>query len=159
MSPPKVLLVAGVCGAMATGAIAQSKDEAAISTSLPDLNPGEGWIERTPVPPKGGSARAWSDPAAGCHLILMTTPASKRVGEAPMRSSLETTLAEAKLAIHDDDSGLLKLAGVDIDGLASLEIVQTPERSASLLVCYWNEREPTRCEAQCRSALQDRVAK
>ncbi len=151
----KLCLVVGVCGVLVTAAYAKSTSTRKASSALPDLNPGEGWEEQTALPPKGGEARAWSDLAAGCHLALFTLPASERVGEAPLRASLEATLAAEKMAISDDDSGFLRITGVALDGLASLSIGDTPVRSASLLACYWNEREPARCQALCLRALQN----
>lgn len=150
-------IMAGICGALATGVYAQSRAQPNNASPLPDLNPGEGWREHTPEPPKGGKTRAWSDPAAGCHLAMFTLPASETVGQGPVRASFDATLAEAKMAVGQHESGFLRITGVDIDGLASLSILDKPERSASLLACYWNDREPARCQAQCLRALQNRT--
>ena len=152
----KLGLVACASGALATGVYAKSNEGSKASSDLPDLHPGDGWQERSPFPPEGGQARAWSDPAAGCHLSMFTLPTSESAGEGPLRASLEKVLAQSDFVFSQDESGFLRVTGVDLDGLASLSIIDEPTRSASLVACYWNEREPTRCQALCLRALQNR---
>lgn len=122
--------------------------------ALPDLLPGEGWHERSPNPPKPGHARAWSDAAAGCHLALFSLPASDNVGLEATRTSLDATLAQSGLTIGEHDDGWIRIGGDGLTGLASLRIVDSPVRSARLSACYWNEREPSRCQTMCEQILQ-----
>ncbi len=127
-------------------------DSAPSPTMLPDLNPGEGWQERAPRAQEGVHARAWSDTAAGCHLGLFTLPIGDTVGEIPMRESIGIALSQAKLTVSTDTSPMT-IRGQGVTGFAQLEIAEKPERSASLLACYWNHREPTRCRSICEQAL------
>lgn len=127
-------------------------DNAPSATMLPDLNPEEGWQERAPRAQEGVRARAWSDAAAGCHLVLFTLPISDTVGEVPMRESVRIALSQAKLAVSTDTSPMT-IRGQGVTGFAQLKIAEKPERSTSLLACYWNHREPTRCRSICEQAL------
>mgnify|MGYP001819415378 CR=1 FL=1 len=68
--------------ALATGVYSRTaaSSEGSNAQTLPNLNPGEGWQEQETAPVKGLQARAWSDPAAGCHLALFEVPVSDSVG-------------------------------------------------------------------------------
>jgi hypothetical protein len=140
--------------ALVTVVFAQSPGKDA-APELPDLSPGEGWQEQQPSPVKGVQARAWSDLAAGCHLALFSLPVTDSVGTEPMRTSLVKAMAKARLTISDDASGDLRITGEGITGLAALELIESPSRSARLLACYWNEREPARCQSICQRVLQE----
>ncbi len=128
-------------------------DNAPSARVLPDLNPGEGWQERSPRSQEGVRARAWSDPAAGCNLVLFTLPIRDTVSEVPLRESIRTTLSQTELTLSTDSSPMT-FSGKDVTGLAQLGITEKPERSTSLLACYWNDREPTRCRSLCEQSLQ-----
>ncbi|MCP4449449.1 MAG: hypothetical protein GY811_29560 [Myxococcales bacterium] len=138
---------------VATGVGAQPTNTAPAMPKLSDLNPGEGWAEHGVIAPEGGQARAWSDPADGCHLALFALPAGENVGLAPMRASLKLALGAAKLATREDEDGILRITGAAVDGLVGLHLESKPNRSAQLLACYWNDREPARCEAICLRTL------
>ncbi len=145
--------------ALATAVFAQANSDSKETKSLvlPDLTPGEGWHEQEIRPAKGIQARAWSDPAAGCQLALFYLPVSDSVGPEPMRSSLQATMAKANLTVTDEPGDVLRITGAGITGLASLRLIELPTRSASLLACYWNEREPARCQSICQGVLQDQT--
>jgi len=142
--------------AVATVVFAQSGDSEATS-ALPDLNPGEGWIEKDMAPAKGMQSRAWSDPAAGCHLAAFSVAVSDSVGAIPMRESMRAAMKKAQFTLSDDTNGSLRILGDGITGLAELKLVESPTRSGSLLACYWNEREPARCRSICQRILQDQT--
>tara|TARA_R110002096_G_scaffold16898_15_gene58226 strand:- start:959 stop:1441 length:483 start_codon:yes stop_codon:yes gene_type:complete len=148
-----VALSLGASAALATVVFAQVRGESV--AAMPDLNPGEGWQKLEPTAIKDGRSQAWSDPAAGCHLVAFELPVTDSVGVEPMRKQLGAVMAKANLAISDEASGNLRITGKGITGLAALSLIESPTRSAKLLACYWNEREPARCQSICQRVLQE----
>jgi hypothetical protein len=143
--------------AVATVVFAQSGGSEQATSPLPDRNPGEGWIEKEIPAAKGMQARAWSDPAAGCHLATFSVAVSDSVGEIPIRASMQAAMKKAQFTVSDDTNGGLRILGEGIAGLAEVKLVESPTRSGSLLACYWNEREPARCRSICQRILQDQT--
>lgn len=128
---------------------------------LADLLPGEGWQELPLAPEEGLSARAWSDPAAGCHLVSLQVPIPATAQVDPLMKSFAKTLAKEDLVIADvegvGDSRWLSLGGEGLVGLANLQLKRLlPTQgtsSARVQACYWNHREPERCRSICRRVL------
>ena len=145
--------------ALASMSLAQEKAQPA--AVLADLNPGEGWQELPLEPAKDLAGRAWSDPAAGCHLVSFQVPIPATAQIDPLIERFAKTLAKADLTMADveglGDSRQMSLAGESLTGIANLQLQrQAPTKgssSASLLACYWNDREPDHCQAICQRSL------
>ncbi len=123
------------------------------SVTIADRHLGEGWTEQTTSPEAGVSARAWSDLADGCHVVEFALNVPETAGLSPMRATLNAELAKVGLSLTESPDGPSQLNGPGITGLAELQLHTTPQRSAQLLACYWNEREPARCQAICKRTL------
>ena len=153
-------LQAPVLLALASMGLAQDKAQPA--PVLADLNPGEGWRELSLRPANDLSARAWSDPAAGCHLVSFQLPIPATAQIEPLMERFANTLAKAELSIADvqgtGDGRQVSLAGESLVGIANLQLQrQSPTEgssSAILLACYWNDREPDHCNAICQRVLE-----
>lgn len=143
---------------VAAAVFAHDKDTStgAAAVSLPDLNPGEGWQEHTAPANPGVAGRAWSDLADGCHLALFRLPITEAVGPEPLLKSLTAVLAKADLILTEGPDHFMALSGDGVTGIVDIPMTGDPARSASLLACYWNEREPARCQSVCQRTMQSR---
>jgi hypothetical protein len=157
--PISVLLVlalaAGGVRALAGHAHAQEQ-ESTVRTSLPDLRPSADWqVIEMPEDKNGARARAWSDPAGGCHLALFSLPIPESAAEDKILESMSAALASKDyqlVAIENDDKPKrLTLSGFGVTGLATLRVPDGQVRKATLLACFWNEREPLYCRSQCEA--------
>jgi hypothetical protein len=125
--------------------------------NLPDLKPSKDWREVEVQVPTSVTARAWSDPAAGCHLVLFALPIQDSAGRDKIASSLTSVLAKSDYQLTKQDGKAqdrFSLEGFGVQGLATLDIPQGQGRTATLLACYWNNREPAHCSAMCDEAMQ-----
>lgn len=157
----RVILLAtlGLSGAIAGVVLAQ--DVPTPPRTLADLAPGEGWQELQVPSQEGLEARAWSDPAAGSHVLslLLTIPATAKID--PLAASFAKTLKAKNLVMSDlqgqGDRRRLALAGDNLTGIGDLQLHrQAPTTGpswATLTTCYWNDREPEMSRASCMRIL------
>ncbi len=137
-------------------AVAQPESSSSASRSnirIADRSVPEGWQEGTVSPEAGVVARTWSDPADGCHLVDFAVPAPETAGLGPLKQTLDAELAKEGLALTETQNGSWRLTGPGVTGIATIGMQVAPVRSATLTTCYWNEREPARCQAACQDAL------
>lgn len=146
---------------LVTTGVVLAQDLVAAPRALADLAPGEGWQELQVDSQEGLQARAWSDPAAGSHVLslLLTIPATAKMD--PLAASFAKTLTSSGLAMTDlqgeGDRRRLTLAGDNLTGIGDLQLHrQAPTAGpswATLLTCYWNDREPEMSRASCLRIL------
>jgi hypothetical protein len=137
-------------------AVHADDDTESASASLPNLRPNRDSQVIDLPQDKGVNALAWSDPAAGCHLALFAIPVRETSASEKILESLSATRAKSDYALTSSEGELtpprLGLEGFGVTGIVSLLIAEQPTRSASLLACYWNEREPSYCRSICETA-------
>lgn len=126
------------------------------SSELPDLQPNQDWQSVAVASEAGLQGRAWSDPAAGCHLAVFSLPIPDTSASDKIFESLALTLAKSDYKLSKTERDLqppqLILEGFGVRGIASLLVPEGTGRNASLLACYWNGREPTYCRSICQRA-------
>ena len=165
-----VVAVLGLASLLVLGELrAQPEAPQKTQHALPDLRPNDDWQELSPAPPKGMQARGWSDPAAGCHLLMLRLPIPDTASAEKIIASLSATLlAKSDLKLLPADIGSSgapdaatgkasrrRLEGAGVEGVASLVVASAQARQDTLLSCYWNQREPSHCSALCDKALQE----
>ncbi len=130
--------------------------ETSAKTPLPNLQPNKDWLAHALASEKGVHSRAWSDPAAGCHLALFGLPLPPSAASDKILESLSSTLATSDYQLSASDLPLkptrLDLEGFGVTGLATLFIPTGKIREARLLACYWSAREPSYCRSLCETA-------
>ncbi len=149
-----VAIVAG--GDFLIGAVHAEEDTPSKSTKLPDLRPNQDWQVIEVPENKDVGARAWSDAAAGCHLAVFSLPVPAAASSDKIIESLRATMAKSDYELTNSEGELspprLGLTGFGVTGIASLLIAGESNRSAQVLACYWNEREPSYCRSLCEEA-------
>lgn len=152
--PALGLLMLGLFGTL----VLAQEESSAKPTELPDLKPSKDWRALEIAVPKGMQMRAWSDAAAGCHLALFSIPIPDRAAEDKIVESLSATLAKSDYHLAklegDQRPTRFELEGFGVTGLASLHLPEGQGRTATMLACYGNDREPQHCRAMCEAATQ-----
>jgi len=150
------LIASVVAGSAFVRAVHADDDSEPVSASLPNLRPNQDWQVIDLPQDKGVNALAWSDPAAGCHLALFAIPVLDSSASEKILESLSATMAKSDYVLTSSEGELtpprLGLEGFGVTGIVSLLIAEQPTRNASLLACYWNEREPSYCRSICEAA-------
>ena len=117
-------------------------------------SPGEGWQEIELDLGENLQGRAFSDLAAGCHAAHFSVPASESAELSSLQSSFSQGLGTKGLSVQGvPTSSRMALEGEGVEGWAELWL--EAER-ASILSCYWSEREPTYCSDQCAKVAGQR---
>ena len=149
----------GLLGALAVAqAVFAQKESSAAHATLPDLKPSKDWRALEITASQGMAARAWSDAAAGCHLALFAVPIPDTAGRGKIIESLSATLAKSDYQLTETEDAQertrLVLEGFGVTGFATLHVPAGEMRQATLLACYWNDREPAHCKLMCDAAAQ-----
>lgn len=149
-------LAAIVVGLLHGAPTVHAQEESPGVPALPDLQPNSDWQEMPVAGNDGLEGRAWSDPAGGCHLALLSIPIPDSAADDTILESLGATLAKSDYRLTPSEANAepahLLLEGFGVRGIATLEVPQGQGRRASLLACYWNGREPTYCRSLCQTA-------
>ncbi len=124
--------------------------------SLPDLQPDKDWQVIDMNDDTDVRSRAWSDPASGCHLALFALPLPESAAADKILESMSAVLAESDYQLSkiesEDKPERLSFSGFGVTGIATLIVPAGKVREASMLTCFWNEREPSYCRALCDAA-------
>jgi len=153
-------------------ALALAACRASEAGSTSGLTPPAGWKPLPELATAAGEAakqanilvdgsEAWGEPARGCYaawFALKATPAApakiaeqlvaSMTADVPGLATSEVVQPDAKA-----EAGVMSLAfaKAPYTGRVRTQIAKTG--ALTLLVCYWNEREPAACETACTGLL------
>lgn len=104
------------------------------------------------------SRRTWSDPAAGCHAAILARAAGQDAVVEKAMPAMQDTLLKAGLRVwgleNKNEQAHFQIEGDAVAGIGRLSFSGNATRVATLRACYWNEREPKRCQALCNKAMK-----
>jgi hypothetical protein len=143
-----------------------------LTTTAPFALP-PGWRPQPPLAEAGMTAasrgaggraiavEAWGDPGLGCFVTLVAVTGTRGEKVATIAAELETTLAAgfqvADWSVIDGQVAELsgRIVGTDRRGAVRGHVVVSPAGvpRAVVAACFYNEREPVRCDAACTALL------
>jgi hypothetical protein len=142
----------------ASDLLARPAAPAGAAPQLPD-----GWrqvpelaLAAEPGPVRIESRRAYADPATGCYALVQQASADRARPEAARRA-LVSGLKKRGLEVSGEGDEL-EVRGLGLEGrIRTAFRARDGERSAAVsTACFYNQRQPERCKAQC-DALLDRL--
>jgi hypothetical protein len=120
------------------------------------ITPPAGWMSPPPLASAapaqidGARAEAWGEPAMGCYAATLTF--AQRGAATAMVDEVKKTLSVHDVIAPTTASGVLAF-GFDKAAYKGRVRATLDGKTVHALACFWNEREPSACEAACTALI------